>query len=302
MADNDNLYKSILDHLYDGVYFVDTQRRITYWNLGAERITGYSAGEVINHFCSDNLLMHVDYSGCLLCTSDCPLTAAMKDRQVHEAQVYLKHALGHRVPVQVRAAPLLDAEGRVIGAVETFSDNSGLIDAQSRAEELALKAAHDPLTGIANRSGLQAALDAALEEVNSGGRSSALVMFDLDFFKEVNDTHGHAVGDELLKMVARTLQANVRPRDTVGRWGGEEFLAVLRGVSEKRLNELAGRLTMLIEKSTLQLESGAQVRVTASSGAAMLCAGESAEDALRRVDSLLYHSKRNGRNRLSIEA
>ncbi len=79
MADSDNLYHAILDNLYDGVYFVDRERKITYWNKGAERITGYSAGEVIGIRCSDNILMHVDTRGTLLCKDLCPLAATLLD-------------------------------------------------------------------------------------------------------------------------------------------------------------------------------------------------------------------------------
>ena len=75
MTDNENFYHTILDNLYDGVYFVDLDRKITYWNKGAERITGYTAGEVVGNRCFDNILMHVDSRGTLLCKDLCPLAA-----------------------------------------------------------------------------------------------------------------------------------------------------------------------------------------------------------------------------------
>ena len=78
-------YKEILDHLYDGVYFVDRERRITYWNHGAERITGYLAEQVMGRRCADNILEHVDAAGRLLCTGMCPLAASMLDGQQKEA-------------------------------------------------------------------------------------------------------------------------------------------------------------------------------------------------------------------------
>ena len=124
MADSDNLYHAILDNLYDGVYFVDRDRKITYWNKGAERITGYPAAEVVGSRCFDNILMHVDGHGTLLCKELCPLAATMLDGVERTADVYLQHKDGHRVSVNVRITPLRNEGGAVTGGVEVFTDNS----------------------------------------------------------------------------------------------------------------------------------------------------------------------------------
>ncbi len=113
-----DFYKNIIDNLYDGVYFVDRDRMITYWNKGAERISGYSAGQVIGRRCRDNLLNHVTANGVELCHDHCPLAAVMEDGRPREAEVYLHHADGHRVPVMVRATALRDEGGNIVGAVE----------------------------------------------------------------------------------------------------------------------------------------------------------------------------------------
>ena len=101
-----DFYKELVDNLYDGVYFVDRDRRITYWNEGAERITGYSAPQVIGRRCRDTLLNHVTANGVLLCQDHYPLAAVMENGKPREAEVYLHHADGHRVPVMVWATLL----------------------------------------------------------------------------------------------------------------------------------------------------------------------------------------------------
>ena len=111
MLTEKNFYKDIVDNLYDGVYFVDRDRVITYWNKGAERITGYSAKETLGRACRDNLLNHVTANGIELCKSNCPLAAVMQDGNPREAEVYLHHKDGHRVPIIVRATAMRDAEG-----------------------------------------------------------------------------------------------------------------------------------------------------------------------------------------------
>ena len=103
MPEEKNFYKDIIDNLYDGIYFVDRDRVITYWNKGAERITGYSPAQTIGRSCRDNLLNHVTASGVQLCQNHCPLAAVMEDGREREVEVFLHHAQGHRLPVMIRA-------------------------------------------------------------------------------------------------------------------------------------------------------------------------------------------------------
>ena len=124
VPDNPAFYKEILDHMSDGVYFVDQERRILYWNDGARRLTGYSADELLGHRCQDDILCHIDGEGKRLCQEGCPLTASIEDGGMHQASVFLRHKQGRRVPVNVRVQPMKDAQGAVIGAIEIFSDDT----------------------------------------------------------------------------------------------------------------------------------------------------------------------------------
>lgn len=301
MLDKGEFYKDVLDNLYDGVYFVDRQRCITYWNKGAERISGYAAQEVIGRPCSDNILSHVNDQGCVLCHSLCPLAQSMQDGQVREAEVYLRHSSGHRVPVLVRVAPMVDASGHIIGAVESFSDNSLLTAARQRASQLAETAERDPLTGLGNRRFLERKMEACLVEARETGSPFAALFVDVDHFKNVNDSYGHDVGDEALKMVAETLRHSVRVTDFVGRWGGEEFLILLLSVDPRQVGNIANKLRALIERSALSTEAGV-LRVTVSIGVALSVAEDTPDSLVRRADHLLYQSKASGRNCVTAPA
>ena len=98
--------KALLADISDGVYFTDQYRTIVYWNKKAERITGFSAEEVIGYHCHDNILNHVDDQGRSLCHSICPLAHTIKDRQPRASHLFLHHKQGHRIPVHVRTMPL----------------------------------------------------------------------------------------------------------------------------------------------------------------------------------------------------
>ena len=115
MVDNPRLYRDVLDTIYDGVYFLDRQRKIFFWNKGAERITGYRAADVMGRSCADDILCHVDKQGRHMCREGCPAADVLNDGQRREAEVYLLHKNGYRKPVRIRVAPIEDASGRLEG-------------------------------------------------------------------------------------------------------------------------------------------------------------------------------------------
>lgn len=297
---SEDLYRDILENLHDGVYLVDRDRRITYWNKGAERITGYAAAEVVGHACADGILVHVDAEGRLLCHGSCPLAAAMADGGIHEAEVYLHHKRGHRLPVWVRTSPVLDGNGNFDGAVEIFSDISSRATLQEQVDELKKLALVDALTGLPNRRRLEAQIFSRLEELRRSGVGFGLLFIDIDHFKQVNDRYGHDVGDQVLGVVASTLSLSIRPFDMVGRWGGEEFLGLFPHTGLETLRGIAERLRVLVSYSRADTGNGA-VTVTISSGGTVATLSDSAESLLKRADNLMYASKESGRNRATVE-
>jgi diguanylate cyclase (GGDEF)-like protein/PAS domain S-box-containing protein len=300
MFQDNDLYRSILDNLYDGVYFTNRKREILYWNKGAERITGYASDEVVGHSCRDNLLNHVDAKGVQLCLGLCPLAACMVDGRPREAEVFLHHAAGHRVPVWVRVMPLRDAQGQIVGAVEVFSEATGALADRHELRELRRAVRTDPLTGISNRQGLEGRLRGVLAEIEHHQGTAGLLFMDLDGFKKVNDTYGHDVGDQVLRMVAATLRHNVRKIDTVGRWGGEEFVVLLPDVpTAEELEAIAEKLRMLVAHSRLDLPA-AHLSVTISVGATLFLPADTPSSVVHRADQLMYRSKRAGGNRVSV--
>jgi diguanylate cyclase (GGDEF)-like protein len=125
-------------------------------------------------------------------------------------------------------------------------------------------------------------------------------MIDLDDFKQINDRFGHQAGDEVLQMVARTLLANCRPFDTIARWGGEEFSAIIANVREGELRKVAEKFRAMIEVSGLRRSESESLRVTVSIGCAVAQPNETAAELLKRADEMLYAAKRGGRNRVCV--
>jgi diguanylate cyclase (GGDEF)-like protein/PAS domain S-box-containing protein len=288
-------YKELLDNLADGVYLVDVDRRITYWNRGAERITGYTSAEVTGHLCRDNLLVHTDAEGNCLCLAGCPLLAAIVEGTTRQSDVFLRHKDGHRVPVSVRSSPIRDAGGRVTGGVEVFSDNSSKLAAIERAAEMEQLALIDPLTTVGNRRYTERVLREKHSLFRREGDVFAVLLLDLDRFKTVNDRYGHDAGDAVLQAVSRTLVNNLRSFDFLGRWGGEEFLAVLTNADAARATLVAGRCCGLVRSCQVRW-SGHVIQPTISIGAAVVKSGDSIDSLLARADARLYAAKQAGRD------
>jgi diguanylate cyclase (GGDEF)-like protein/PAS domain S-box-containing protein len=288
-------FAAVLDHLRDGVYFVDRKRRITYWNKAAERITGFRKDEVIARCCTDNILAHVDAEGRALCTGACPLSVTMADGRPHEVEIFLHHRRGHRVPVSVRVTPLEDESGRIIGAIELFSATGSEEALLARMGDLEKLALLDPLTRIPNRRQLESELAVHCAMLSRSQIPFGVLFSDIDRFKLVNDTHGHHAGDVALQTVARTLLASTRPFDTVGRWGGEEFVGIYPNVTADSLGQIAARLAMLVRTSVVETADG-PLSVTMSIGGTIATAVDSPASLVDRADALMYRSKQSGRD------
>jgi diguanylate cyclase (GGDEF)-like protein/PAS domain S-box-containing protein len=295
----DELHRSIVDNLADGVYYVEPDRTIRYWNRGAERLAGFKASEIVGRRCYDNLLAHVDAQGNSLCHSTCPLAASMIDGESRDVTIWLRHREGYRKPVRVRTAAVRDEAGTIVGGVETFSDASAVVRAVEDADRAHHEALTDDLTDLPNRRMFDAALRGRLENFGRYGWEFGLLVVDIDNFKAVNDEFGHAFGDAVLVGVARTLEGAVRAGDMVARWGGEEFAVLVEASDAAGLAETAERLRALVAQSEVRHEA-VVLTVHVSAGGSLASGDDTAESLFERADGALYSAKRDGRDRIAI--
>jgi two-component system cell cycle response regulator len=154
----------------------------------------------------------------------------------------------------------------------------------------------DGLTGIANRRASEDALTAEIARADRLATPLTLVLADLDDFKNVNDLHGHAVGDEVLREFSEVLRATVRESDLAGRWGGEEFLLLLPGADAAGGAQLADRVRLALAERTFAGRNGMPFSVTCSFGVAQHSDGGDERELLANADRALYRAKRRGKN------
>ena len=301
MADDhgiDGAFRHILDAISDGVYVTDADRTIVYWSAGAERITGYTAEDVIGRQCSDEILVHTDLTGARLCLSGCPLQDCIENGEERSiSEVFLKRKDGERLAVYVKTA-VFEIEGRRHG-VEIFGELESVAGKElaGRIQELSDSAVSDPLTGLFNRRYLDAALAQQFAMYQRLGRRYGVIHVDIDELKEINDRLGHAAGDGAIRFVAGVLSDNVREMDIAARPGGDEFVIICSLATADDLTVYGRRLVRLIHDSRFATAEDAGLRVTVSAGGSLVAVDDPDETtALARADAAMYAAKHHGRD------
>ena len=294
----EHFFRKLLDSLYDGVFFVDTHRKILFWNVGAEQLSGYAAKDVVGTHCYANILNHVDGNGCQLCKDSCPLVHTINTGLPASNRVFLRHKDRRRVAVDVHVMPLRDDRGEIIGGVEVFRDASSFVALENAYDNLRQVAEKDPLTDVANRRHLDRMLDSQLQLLKRTGVPFSAILVDIDHFKKVNDTWGHPVGDKALIGFSRGLTETCRQTDIIGRWGGDEFMTILPGQRLDSAAAMAERLRAATANSAPE-EIGSH-GMTGSFGVTEAILGDTADRIIKRVDEALYQAKSLGRNRVEI--
>jgi diguanylate cyclase (GGDEF)-like protein/PAS domain S-box-containing protein len=278
---------------------MDKTRKIIYWNKAAEKISGYSAKKVVGSFCHDNILKHIDENGNNLCFSNCPVAHSLSKQTFSEMNAYLHHKDGHRISVSIKTVVLKSDNEETIGIMEIFQDISLQKFNELRIKELEKIAMLDNLTQLANRNYIEQEFRKCFEEKKRMGVNFGILFLDIDHFKDFNDNYGHDIGDKILKIVSNNFISNSRAFDLYGRWGGDEFIAIIKGINEKYLENLGNRIRTLIEHSSLQYK-GDLIHVSVSIGATIAKNGDTMNEMIKRADKLLYKSKEKGRNCLTI--
>lgn len=281
-----------LNSIGDAVLCTDISGRVTYLNLVAESLTGWNCKEAIGQPLA-NVFRIVD--GATGNTAQDPMQMAVDQNRTVGLTVncVLIRRDGVESAIEDSAAPIHDRAGHVIGAVIVFHDVSA---ARAMSAQMTYAAQHDLVTDLPNRMLLNDRISQSIALAHHHRRSIAVLFLDLDNFKHVNDSLGHAAGDELLQSVSKRLLATLRESDTVSRQGGDEFVILLSEVAHP---EDAGKGAEKILESLREPHSvgGKELQINGSIGISVYPHdGQNAEELIQCADTAMYHAKEGGRN------
>jgi diguanylate cyclase (GGDEF)-like protein/PAS domain S-box-containing protein/putative nucleotidyltransferase with HDIG domain len=289
--------KSLLEAAGEGIYGVDGEGILTFVNPTASRILGYAAGELVGGG-AHAIFHHSHPDGTPYPADDCPLVYSVLGTGLPlRCEDWYWRNDGSGFPVQVSATPIKES-GIVVGAVVTFSD----ITERKRAEEaLRDQASRDPLTDLWNHRSILAILAKEVARASRTHTPVAVAMIDVDRFKTINDTYGHPAGDAVLREASHRLRATMRTYDSLGRYGGDEFMAVFPGCDSATAVGFAESFRTRIDHQAIETPEGI-IPMTLSVGVAELGdLGEvKSETLVRTADAALYRAKIAGRNRVAL--
>jgi diguanylate cyclase (GGDEF)-like protein/PAS domain S-box-containing protein len=294
LRQSETTYRLLAENLGDTLVHTNLAGDVLYCSPAIHSLTGFGADEVLGRNSRDFVL-----------PDDFLLFSASRDDAVSEPERTI--ALEYRAKVsddrviwcETRMRSYTDDGGEPLGLILVVRD---VTDRKAAEAELVQEAITDELTGIPNRKAFFSRLDYLQKEVAAGRGTGCVAIFDIDFFKAVNDTHGHSTGDRVLKVVASAATGATRSGDMVARVGGEEFAIVLWGAAMETAAQTCERVRKAIEACVVDAFSGEKVRVTASFGVAEIRPNVDGGAVYRAADEALYAAKSAGRNRLRLAA
>ncbi|MGO9270144.1 MAG: diguanylate cyclase domain-containing protein [Terriglobia bacterium] len=280
------LFRAVLDSLQTGVYIVDADRRIVFWNDGAERISGFLRQDVVGRLCRDNILVHCDENHSVLCGDACPLTATMLDGKLRSVEVYLHHKEGYRVPVKVWAIPVRDQEGRIVGAAESFEMRAVAANADHRRNRVAGDERREETTGLADRDLLVARIHERLTTFAERLVPFSILRIQVRHWDQWKARHGHLAAKAMLSVIGQTLCNTLRPVDMVGHWKEGGFLAVIAYCGADVLEHVSELLNKIVKCAEIDWW-GDRLSVTGVLGGASVEPGDDIESILQRAEQSL---------------
>ena len=286
---------AIVESSSDAIVGTDLEGTILSWNGSAERLYGYTAAEATGQ----DIRMLAPDRGAADDDVSAVLRRIARSESVQGFETVRRRNDGNLVETSLTLSPVYADDGTLIGCSGIARDDT----ARKQAERaLSHQALHDTLTGLPNRALLRDRLEHALAHARGHGERVAVMFLDLDGFKVVNDGLGHQAGDDLLVKVSHRLGANVRPEDTVARFGGDEFVVVCEVESIEAAILAGNRLLAAIEAPFVLAgqDDGEQVSVSASIGLVVADGEAAPEDLLQDADTAMYRAKARGRARLEL--
>jgi diguanylate cyclase (GGDEF)-like protein/PAS domain S-box-containing protein len=289
------IYQAVLEGLPTGVYLVDRNRRIRFWNEGAEQITGYLRQDVVGRFLRDHLLSSNESLKDFDTDPDDPLTLAFRDGKPSKMDMSILHKDGYRVPIVLRTRPLRNGRGAVIGATESFETNRTFSNSTRRQNALSDNGCLDPITGMLTQGFMETQLRECLITFAEHHIPFGILLVQIDHLDQYRSNRGPALVPVILRIVAQSVVNCLRPTDPVGCCGENQFLAILLECKETEVSLVGERVRRTVSKSEIEWW-GDRFSVTSALGGAGCRDGDDPEMMIARAAESIQESITRGGN------
>jgi len=293
--DDPEIFQSVLETLQTGVYLVDRDRRIKFWNEGAERITGFIRQDVVGRFLRDHLLAPSTQSKELEADPADPINMVFRDGKSSMRNVSILHRDGYRVPVVLHTIPIRNSHGTVVGAAESFDKNRTASDWTRRRAGLSDFGCLDEVTGVPSRKFMETRVRENLTTFAEHKIPFGVLIVEVDDMHEFRSSRGPGVVPMILRAVAQTVENSLRPTDLIGRWSEDRFLAVLMECPESEVVRVGERVRKIVGLSEIEWW-GDTFSITCAFGGAGSRIGDSLEQLTERAEKSLEESIAKGGN------
>jgi len=294
-VDDPAVFRTLMEKLHTGVYVVDRDGTIVFWNDGAERITGYLREEILGSCCRDKILVHGGECTSTLCSSLCPLAGTMADGVVREANVELRHRGGHRISVWLRALPIKDESGAIIGAAESFDERGFAREVVACDPEHIGHTCLNEVTGLPLEELTRSRINEHIAAFAEESVPFSVLCIEIDRIDHFRTTYGREAATSILRVVAQTLKDTVRTSDFLGHWPERRFLALLPWCSGNAVSHVAGLLKKMVGYAEIRWW-GDRLSVTLSMGGATVRKDDTAKSLAERAENALKESLQHGGN------
>jgi diguanylate cyclase (GGDEF)-like protein/PAS domain S-box-containing protein len=293
------IYQTVLDGLQTGVYIVDRNRRIRFWNEGAEQITGYLRQDVVGRLLRDHLLATGDDVKDFGSDPADPINIVFRDGKPTIKDVSILHKDGYRIPIILRTNPIRNSRGAVVGAAESFEKNRSASDWGRRQSGFADFGCLDAVTGVAAQSFMQTQLLENLTIYAEHHIPFGILLIQVDHFDQFCASRGPGIVPALLRIIAQSMENCVRPTDLVGCWGENQFIAILLECKESEVVLVGERVRKMIARSEIEWW-GDKFSVTSPVGGAGCRDGDHPELLVGRAEASLKESVGKGGNCVTV--
>jgi diguanylate cyclase (GGDEF)-like protein/PAS domain S-box-containing protein len=288
------MFRTVLEGLRTAVYVVDLEGRTLFWNDGAERITGYLRQDVVGRVCGESFLCEAEGEEEESTGGLRPIAAVIRDGKTIEAQISLRHKNGHRIPVQLRAFPIRNARGAIVGVAESFEETISVSDWDRRHTKLATYGCLDQASGVLNHGMVESHLRENLGMFVAHPVPFCILCVEIDHLDKIQARDGPGAIAATIRVVGQTLENSLRPTDFLGRWQEKQFFAVLTECNEWEIVRAADRLRRMASASKIEWW-GDFIPVTISLGATSAKAGDTVEGIVARAMQALRWRASRGR-------